>query len=70
MKVFEIVNYVLMAGLLFGVPVAASTRPPGQEFSWMQSLKQAGIATLIFAALLVLNFVVARVVARRASRKE
>lgn len=74
MKIFEVVNYLLMAGLLFGIPVAASTRPSGQEFSWIQSLKQAGIVTLILGALLALNFVVARVaarlVSRRVSRKE
>ena len=70
MKVLEIIHYLLMAGLLFGVPIAASRPPPGQDFSWAQSLKQAGITTLILGALLVLNVMVARVVARRVSRKE
>ena len=69
MKIFEVIHLLLIAGLVFGVPVAATTRPPGQEFSWMLSLKQAGIVTLVFVVLLALNFVVARLVSRRVSQR-
>jgi len=67
MKVFEVIHLVLIAGLVCGVPVAATTHPADQEFSWILALKQGGVATLILVTLLVLNFVVARLVARRAS---
>jgi hypothetical protein len=70
MKIFEVIHLLLIAGLLFGVPVAATTRPPGQAFSWNVSLKQAGVVTLVFVALLALNFVLARVASRRTSQRK
>lgn len=69
MKVFEIIYLLLIAGFVFGVPVAATARPSGQEFSWILALKQAGIVTLVLTVLFVLNLVVARFVSRRISPK-
>jgi hypothetical protein len=68
-KIFETIYLLLIAGFVFGVPVAATARPAGQEFSWWLALTQAGVATLIFAVLFVLNFVVARFVSRRVSQR-
>jgi hypothetical protein len=64
-KVFEVIHLVLILGLVVAVPSVAMARPSGQEFSWSLSLKQAGVATLIFIALLLLNFIIARIVLRR-----
>ena len=68
MRTFEIIHLLLIAGLVFGVPVAATARPAGQEFSWSLALQQAGVVALIFVVLLALNFVIARLVSRRVSR--
>ena len=69
MKIFETIYLLLIAGLVFGVPVAATARPDGQEFSWSLALKQAGVVTLILVVLFTLNFVVARFVSRRVSQR-
>ncbi len=69
MKIFETIHVLLMAGFLFGVPVAATMRPDGQAFSWSRALTQAGVITLILFVLLALNFVVARLVLRRFSHR-
>jgi len=65
MKISEVIHLLLIAGLVFGVPVAATTRPLGQEFSWDLALKQAGVVALVLLLLLALNFVVARLASRR-----
>jgi hypothetical protein len=69
MRVFETIHLLLIAGLVFGVPVAGATRPIGQEFSWSSALAQAGVVALILVVLLSLNFVAARLALRRASRR-
>jgi hypothetical protein len=69
MRIFEVIQLVLIFGLVFGVPIAATTHP-GQEFSWILALKQGGIVTLILVALLALNFVIWCVVSRRVSQRE
>ena len=51
MRIFEIIYLLLIAGLLFGVPAAATIRPPGQDFSWLLALKQAGLVTLMMRAI-------------------
>jgi hypothetical protein len=69
MKIFEVVHFLLISGLVFGVAAAAATHPAGQEFSWILALKQAGIVTLVLVVLLALNFVVARLVSRRVPQR-
>jgi hypothetical protein len=67
MRIFETIHLLLMAGLVFGVPIAGTSRPAGQEFSWNVALQQSGVAALILILLIGLNLVVARVVSRRFS---
>jgi hypothetical protein len=50
----------LIAAFLFGVPIAGTTRPPGEEFSILQAFKQAGIVTAIVLVVFMLNVAVAR----------
>jgi hypothetical protein len=69
MRIFEIIYLLLIAGFLFGVPVAATARPAGQEFSWSLALTQAGVVALTLAVLFTLNFVVVRFVSRRVSQR-
>ena len=68
MKVFETIHLILLAAFLFGVPVAATARVSGQAFSWLQGLKQAGIATGCILVLLILNMLVARAISRARGR--
>jgi hypothetical protein len=69
MKAFEVIHLLLMAALLFGVPVAAATRAPGEAFSLAQALKQAGMTAGIVLLLMALNFTIARVLSRSGQRK-
>lgn len=69
MRIFETIHLLLIFGFLFGVPVAAASRPSGAPFSWTQALSQGGSAALILAALFAINFAAARFFSRRASRR-
>lgn len=69
MRIFEIIYLLLIGGFLFGIPAATITRPAGQEFSWSLALTHAGAVALILAVLFALNFVVARIVSRRLSKR-
>jgi hypothetical protein len=64
-KTLDNIYIFLLAGLLFGVPVAATYRAPNHEFSVVQGLKQAGVVVAIFLVLLVLNILLARIIKRR-----
>ena len=67
-RIFETIHLLLMAGLVFGVPIAGTSCPAGQEFSWNVALQQSGVAALILILLIALNLVVARWASRRFSR--
>ena len=69
MEIFETIYMLLLAGFFFGVPVAATTRPAGQEFSWGPAFKQGAAVALILVVLFAINFVVARLVSRRITRR-
>jgi hypothetical protein len=68
-KIFEAIHIMLIFGFIIGVPVAASIRPSGQEYSLTVALTQAGILALILIALIVVNLLVAEIFSRRASRR-
>lgn len=70
MKAFEVIQLILFAGLLIGVPVAATTRQPGESFSWVRSLTQAGVAAGFFVVLLAINFFAARIYCRIQERRK
>ena len=70
MKAFETVHLLLIAALLFGVPVAATSRPPGTPFSLQRALTQAAVTAGIVLALGALNFLAARWFARRQSERK
>jgi hypothetical protein len=63
MKIFEVMYLLLIAGLVFGVPVAGSVGGP-------DGLQYAGIVALIVIVLLVLNFVIERLVSRRVAQRK
>jgi hypothetical protein len=70
MKLFEVIHLVLMLALLVGVPVAAATRSPGEPFSLVHALKQAGVTAGVVLLLLLANFTVARALSRSGQRKK
>jgi hypothetical protein len=70
MKTFEVIHLLLMAALLFGVPVAAITRATGEDFSFVQALKQAAITAAVVLLLMVLNFTVRGLFSRLSQRKK
>jgi len=69
MKIFEIIHLILLGALFIGVPVAASTRPDGQQFSVFLALKQGAIVAGVILALLVCNFVLAQLASRAAQKR-
>lgn len=65
MKIFETIHLLLLAALVIGVPIAATTRLSGQDLMFSQAVKQAGVTVAVLGLLLVLNFFVARLFSAR-----
>lgn len=61
MKIFETIYLVLLAALVIGVPIAATSRPAGESFSWLRALEQGGIVAGIVAVLFVCNLIAGRI---------
>lgn len=70
MKVFQTLHALLLLALVIGVPVAATTRLPGEGFSLGRALGQAGVTAAVLLALLAVNYGLARLCARTRDRKE
>ena len=69
MKVFQFIHAMLMLALVIGLPIAAVTRGPNEDFSISRAVGHAGIAAAVIIVLLVLNFALARLCARISADK-
>ena len=69
MKVFRFIHVILMLALAIGLPIAAVTRGPNDDFSISRAFGHAGIAAAVIIILLVLNFALARLCARISANK-
>ena len=69
MKVFQFIHAMLLLALVIGVPIAATTRAPQEEFSLTRALAQAGVAAAALLILLALNLGLARLWAKSRQRK-
>jgi len=69
-KLFEVTHLVLMFALVIGVPVAVATRLPGEPFSLVEALKQAGGTAGVVLLLLLTNLIIGRALTRSGQRKK
>lgn len=65
MRVLEGTYLILIAGLVIGVPVAATSQPVGSPFSWSVAIQQGGTLAGILLALLLVTMAAGRFLSRK-----
>lgn len=65
MRVLQATYLFLIAGLVIGVPVAATSQPVGSPFSWSVAIQQGGTLAGILLALLLVTLAAGRWVSRK-----
>ncbi|MFM1769954.1 MAG: hypothetical protein RJA22_2483 [Verrucomicrobiota bacterium] len=54
-KTFQLIHSMLLLAFVIGVPIAATTRGPHEDFNVRHALAQAGLAAAVLLTLLLLN---------------